>query len=91
MAGRWLGEREAAIDRRREAYAAYQRRGDARSAGGLATYLAGEHRIDGQDAAASGSLSRVVMWARCRATARPVSGTSPIRAPPFGFGPRVDG
>ncbi len=54
----WLGEREAAIDRRREAYAAYQRRGDARRAGGLATYLAGEHRIDGQDAAASGWLSR---------------------------------
>jgi DNA-binding NarL/FixJ family response regulator len=54
----WLGERDAGIDRRREAYAAYQRRGDARRAGGLATYLAGEHRIDGQDAAASGWLSR---------------------------------
>jgi tetratricopeptide (TPR) repeat protein len=26
----WLGEREAAIDRRREAYACYQRCGDAR-------------------------------------------------------------
>ena len=54
----WLGERDAGIDRRREAYAAYQRRGDARRAGGLATYLAGEHRIDGRDAAASGWLSR---------------------------------
>jgi DNA-binding CsgD family transcriptional regulator len=54
----WLGERDAGIDRRREAYAAYQRLGDARSAGGLATYLAGEHRIDGQDAEASGWLSR---------------------------------
>lgn len=54
----WLGERDAAIDRRREAYAAYQRRGDARRAGGLATYLAAEHRIDGQHAAAAGWLSR---------------------------------
>ncbi len=54
----WLGEREAGIERRREAYAAYQRRGDARSAGRLAVYLAGEHRIDGQDAAAAGWLAR---------------------------------
>jgi DNA-binding CsgD family transcriptional regulator/Tfp pilus assembly protein PilF len=54
----WLGERDAAIDRRREAYAAYQRRGDARRAGGLATYLAGEHRIDGRHATAAGWLSR---------------------------------
>ncbi len=54
----WLGERDAGIDRRREAYAAYQRRGDTRSAGGLAVYLAGEHRIDGQTAAAAGWLSR---------------------------------
>jgi DNA-binding NarL/FixJ family response regulator/Tfp pilus assembly protein PilF len=54
----WLGRRDAAIDRRREAYAAYQRRGDTRGAGRLATYLAAEHRIDGQDAAAAGWLSR---------------------------------
>ncbi len=54
----WLGERELAIDRRREAYAGYQRRGDARRAGGLATYLAAEHRIDGQHAAAAGWLAR---------------------------------
>jgi ATP/maltotriose-dependent transcriptional regulator MalT len=54
----WLGQRAAGIDRRREAYAAYQRRGDARRAGGLAAYLAGESRIDGQDAAAAGWLSR---------------------------------
>jgi DNA-binding NarL/FixJ family response regulator len=54
----WLGERDAAIDRRREAYAEYQRRGDALSAGGLATYLAGEHRIDGRTAASAGWLSR---------------------------------
>jgi DNA-binding CsgD family transcriptional regulator len=54
----WLGERDAGIDRRREAYAAYRRRGDDRSAGGLAAYLAAEHRIDGQDAAAAGWLAR---------------------------------
>jgi ATP/maltotriose-dependent transcriptional regulator MalT len=54
----WLGERDAAIERRRDAYAAYQRAGDARSAGRLAVYLAGEHRIDGRDAAAAGWLSR---------------------------------
>jgi DNA-binding NarL/FixJ family response regulator len=54
----WLGERDAGIDRRREAYAAYQRRGDVRRAGGLATYLAGEHRIDGRTAASAGWLSR---------------------------------
>ena len=54
----WLGERDAAIDCRRESYAAYQRKGDARSAGRLAIYLAGEHRIDGQQAAAAGWLAR---------------------------------
>jgi DNA-binding NarL/FixJ family response regulator/Tfp pilus assembly protein PilF len=54
----WLGERDAAIDRRREAYAAYQARGNSRKAGGLAIYLAGEHRIDGQHAAGAGWLSR---------------------------------
>ena len=54
----WLGERDSAIDRRRQAYAAYQRRGDTVRAGGLATYLAGEHRIDGRTAAAAGWLSR---------------------------------
>jgi DNA-binding CsgD family transcriptional regulator len=54
----WLGERDAGIDRRREAYAAYRRRGDDRSAGRLAAYLAAEHRIDGQDAAAAGWLAR---------------------------------
>jgi DNA-binding CsgD family transcriptional regulator/tetratricopeptide (TPR) repeat protein len=54
----WLGERRAGIDARREAYAAHQRRGDARAAGGLCTYLAAEHRIDGQHAEAAGWLSR---------------------------------
>ena len=45
----WLGERNAGIDRRRDAYAAYQRRGDARNAGRIAVYLAGESRIDGRE------------------------------------------
>ncbi len=54
----WLGERDAAIDRRREAFAAYRRRGDDRGAGRIATYLASESRIDGQDAAAAGWLAR---------------------------------
>jgi ATP/maltotriose-dependent transcriptional regulator MalT len=54
----WLGERDAAIDCRRDAYAAYQRAGDARNSGRLAVYLAGEHRIDGRDAEAGGWLAR---------------------------------
>src|SRR5918999_406013 len=67
----WAGARDAfaaalehdpgdpeALDRRREAYAAYQRRGDARRASSVAVYLAGEHRIDGRDAEASGWLAR---------------------------------
>jgi DNA-binding CsgD family transcriptional regulator len=54
----WSGERDAGIERRREAYAAYQARGDARRAGGLAAYLAGECRIDGNEAAAAGWLAR---------------------------------
>jgi DNA-binding NarL/FixJ family response regulator len=54
----WLGERDAAIDTRRQAYAEYRRRGDTQRAGGLAAYLAGEHRIDGRTAASAGWLSR---------------------------------
>lgn len=54
----WLGERQIAIERRREAYAAYQRRGDRTRAAGIAVYLAGEHRIDGRDAEGSGWLAR---------------------------------
>ena len=54
----WLGEREAGIDSRREAYAAFRRRGDLCAAAGLAVYLAGEHRIDGQPSAAAGWLAR---------------------------------
>jgi DNA-binding CsgD family transcriptional regulator len=54
----WLGDRQGGIERRRQAYAAYQQRGDSRAAGGLAAYLAAEHRIDGQTAEASGWLAR---------------------------------
>jgi DNA-binding CsgD family transcriptional regulator/tetratricopeptide (TPR) repeat protein len=54
----WLGEREAGIDRRREAYAAHRRRGDDRGAGRIAVYLAAEQRIDGQAAGSAGWLAR---------------------------------
>ncbi len=54
----WLGDRDAGIERRREAYAAYQRAGRGRDAGRLATYLAAEFRIDGRDAEAAGWLAR---------------------------------
>lgn len=54
----WLSERERAIGRRREAYVGYQRRGDVRNAGRVATYLAGEERIDGRAASAAGWLAR---------------------------------
>jgi DNA-binding CsgD family transcriptional regulator/tetratricopeptide (TPR) repeat protein len=54
----WLGERDEGIDRRREAYARHRRLGNTRPAARLAIYLAGEHRIDGQAAAAQGWLAR---------------------------------
>ena len=51
-------DRDEAITLRREAYLAYQRRGDTRNAGRIATYLAAEERIAGQLAAAAGWLAR---------------------------------
>jgi DNA-binding CsgD family transcriptional regulator len=54
----WLGHTREGIERRREAYALYRRRGDELAAAGLATYLAGEHRIAGDSAAANGWLAR---------------------------------
>src|SRR4051794_12923187 len=54
----WLGEREAGIESRREAYAAFRRCGDLCAAAGLAVYLAGEHRVDGQPSAAAGWIAR---------------------------------
>jgi DNA-binding CsgD family transcriptional regulator len=54
----WLGERDAAIDYRREAFAGYRRAGASRDAARLAIYLAAEHRIDGKAAAANGWLAR---------------------------------
>src|SRR5918999_4302031 len=54
----WLGDRDSGIERRREAYAAYRRHGDARGAARLAIYLAGEERIDGRAAASAGWLAR---------------------------------
>ena len=54
----WMGERDAAIEYRRESFAAYRRAGASRDAARLAVYLAGEHRIDGQAAAANGWIAR---------------------------------
>jgi DNA-binding CsgD family transcriptional regulator len=54
----WMGSRSEAIDLRREAYAEFRRRGDVRRAGLIATYLAGESRIDGQHAASAGWKAR---------------------------------
>ena len=54
----WLGQPRDGIDRRREAYALYNRRGERLAAANLATYLAAEHRIAGDAAAANGWLAR---------------------------------
>ena len=54
----WLGQPREGMERRREAYALYRRRGDKLSAANLATYLAAEHRIAGDSAAANGWLAR---------------------------------
>jgi DNA-binding CsgD family transcriptional regulator len=54
----WLGERDAAIEYRREAFAGYRRAGATRDAARLAIYLAAEHRIDDKAAAANGWLAR---------------------------------
>jgi DNA-binding CsgD family transcriptional regulator len=54
----WMGERDTAIEHRREAFAGYRRAGATRDAARLAIYLAGEHRIDGQAAAANGWIAR---------------------------------
>jgi DNA-binding CsgD family transcriptional regulator len=54
----WRGRPQEGIERRREAYALYCANGQTREAANLAVYLAGEHRIAGQAAAASGWLAR---------------------------------
>ena len=54
----WLGEHRAGVERRREAYAGYCRRGATLPAANVATYVAGEERIAGNPAAASGWLAR---------------------------------
>jgi hypothetical protein len=54
----WMGRRDEAIGLRREAYAGFRRRGNARRAGLIATYLAGESRIDGQHATSAGWQAR---------------------------------
>src|SRR3954462_14436309 len=54
----WLGDPQAGIERRREAYALHRRRGDTLAAAHLAPYLAGEHRIAGEHATGRGWLAR---------------------------------
>jgi DNA-binding CsgD family transcriptional regulator len=54
----WLGQPREGIERRREAYALYNRRGEKLAAANLATYLAAEHRIAGDSAAGNGWLAR---------------------------------
>ena len=54
----WLADREGAIEWRTRAFASYRRRGDAADAARLAVYLAGEYRIDGDDAVSNGWLAR---------------------------------
>lgn len=54
----WLYERERSTELRREAFLAFQQRGDARNAGRIATRLAGEERIDRRSAIAAGWLAR---------------------------------
>ncbi len=54
----WLGEYQEGVERRREAYALYRQRGDTLTAANLAAYLAAEHRIAGEAAAANGWLAR---------------------------------
>jgi Flp pilus assembly protein TadD len=51
----WLGQRRDGIERRREAYAIYSRRGERLAAANLATYLAAEHRITGDQRARAGA------------------------------------
>jgi ATP/maltotriose-dependent transcriptional regulator MalT len=53
-----LGSRAEGVQRRREAYAAYRRRGDLERAAWLAVYLGGEARIDGRASEANGWLGR---------------------------------
>jgi DNA-binding CsgD family transcriptional regulator len=53
-----MNERDAGIERRREAYAIYARAGRARDAGRLAVYFASEYRIDGRDAESAGWFAR---------------------------------
>jgi DNA-binding CsgD family transcriptional regulator len=54
----WIEGPQAGVERRREAYKQFRRRGDTRAAANLATYLAAEHRIAGEHAASRGWLAR---------------------------------
>jgi DNA-binding CsgD family transcriptional regulator len=54
----WLGEEEAAIETRAQAFAEYERRGNDEAAANVAIYLAAEYRIAGNASLASGWLGR---------------------------------
>ena len=54
----WLGERDAASTGDARRTLAYRGRGDTRRAGRIATYLAGEERIDGRSRDGAGWLAR---------------------------------
>lgn len=54
----WLGKYQEGVGRRREAYALYRQRGETLAAANLAAYLAAEHRIAGEAAAANGWVAR---------------------------------
>ena len=54
----WLGDKQAGVELRAKAFAAYQRRGDRARAGFIAAYLAGEYRIAGNTSLAQGWVGR---------------------------------
>ena len=54
----WLGDKQAGMELRAKAFAAYQRRGDRARAGFIAAYLAGEYRIAGNTSLAQGWVGR---------------------------------
>jgi ATP/maltotriose-dependent transcriptional regulator MalT len=54
----WLGEKQAGMELRAKAFAAYQHRGERERAGFLAAYLAAEYRIAGNSSVSQGWLGR---------------------------------
>lgn len=54
----WLGRAAEAIDRRRDAYASFRKRGELERAAGIALWLAREQAVQGNDAVARGWFAR---------------------------------